>query len=170
MKQNKLIIGGLLVIAILIWGTVLLRFREMKNGDGDKGSVPVFKKSIGQSVPIDKTYKLLLDYEDPFMKDWTKQVVHPRPTIEKVAKEVQKTMSIAEELEGSKADRLKRVKYYGFVGHSDRNHAYGFVEEEGKLFMVSEGDSLFDWRIRMISNDSIVVMNGKASAVIHVFK
>lgn len=167
--KNRIIVGGLLVVVVFIWAAVLLRFQELKSGDRVRGKPAFNEESVKETVLIGTTYELLLNYPDPFLKVEAKPLIHSITTAVTVPGLAPFSKGVAEGNNIVKTNRFDKVHYYGYVGKAGQNKAYGFVNDEGRVFMVSEGDSLFDWRIKLITRDSIIFDNGKESAVIHAF-
>lgn len=157
-------------MAVLIWGSVLFRIKEFRQGGAQVGRTLSFGVPDNIS-PVQRDYKLLLNYPDPFLKGFSfkektivANVEEMRPV--RQTEQLQSSELLKFESETVEENIADVVNYYGFVGNSNKNSDVGFVKYNNKYLIIRKGDNISDWKVRAITNDSLVIVNEKGVVII----
>lgn len=151
-SKNMVYFLGFIVLGV--WGVILHKiFFAMQNKD--EGEVIVNTKMPNKlSVPYQypDTFKLLLNYPDPF----TGQVQKPADTVVK-----QRKQSGKEVLTAAVPSPLDEVKYLGFVANGSGKRRVAILSYKGEERLLKEGDMLLDIKVLKVENNTVkVTSNG----------
>lgn len=139
-KKTKYV---LLPLVLLLWGYIAYRIFEQVNPEIEiENSVRPRLNPMVESKAED-TYKLLLDYPDPFLK-------HIRIKKEKAEKEKQQTI-----VNRVYAWNWPNMNYGGCI--QNKNKMVGLLQLNAKHLLVQEGKTYEKFIIEKLYADSIVI-------------
>ena len=171
MKQNKVVVIGLLTVVIGIWGSVFFKINEMTSGGSDQSYDMAVREQPIAAPELDKSYSLLANYRDPFLKKEGGRRVVPVAVIQQTKEVDNQSMPAGQALvkmDAPMVNAFDKVMYYGRIGNDNSADEVGFVEYKGKLFVLREGDTVKQVFIKTIASDSLVVQYNKEEVTIHV--
>lgn len=168
MKQNKLVIGILAAVLLLIWGSIAFRIKKLTNN----GLQEIHKKNkaVTKLSPevIEDGYTLMLNYPDPFLKK-ERSIRKAVSNFDQLTPVVDKPKNtFVSKKEPSPEEEFKKVLYYGRIGNDQVSDEVGFVEYNDKLFVLREGDTIKQVYVKTIATDSLVVIFQNKEVTIHV--
>lgn len=148
-KSKKL---GLLLIAVLIvWGIVIFRIIDMRTDDDDDGVIAIRTVSTDELIGKVETKMVSLDFADPFLKGGKRAAateIRPKPTIERVAKQVTPKEEEPE---------LPNVKFKGIISNGKAGTELGIIQIEEVEFFVRKGQQLKELTVVEMDSDQIVM-------------
>jgi hypothetical protein len=135
-------------VVLGVWGVILQKiFLAMQNKD--EGEVIVnttmpIKLSVPYQYP--DTFKLLLNYPDPF----TGQVQKLADTVIK-----QRKQAIKDGLEAAVPSALDQIKYLVFVANGSGKRRVAILSYKGQERLLKEGDMLLNIKILKVKNNTV---------------
>lgn len=147
MKNKKITTYLLLAASVVIWGAIAWRL------------VKVFKKEetvVQNAQPRPEVRKpdsviLLLNYEDPFLKDTMGQT-SPWEEVSEINQENREPAFLSQEPEVVQGPAFK---FKGLLKAGKKS--YGLLDLEGETIMVSPREKIGDFYIVSITSDKLVV-------------
>lgn len=153
--KNKKLSWILLPVVLGIWGAIGWQvYAAMKGDDGFvmNGADTV---TITQSTSvIPDTFKLLLDYSDPFL-DKSKTNIKTVPINNNAATTTKKTEP------GVASMQWPAISYSGLVRQPNSDRMVGFLSLNGRTHFVKTGDVIDLIRVGIINKDSVEIVMGK---------
>ncbi len=153
--MDKKKINTILILAVAsIWGVLLYKF--VASLFVDKDYVAVAEIPIAEPlVKVGKkdTVQLHFPDRDPFLDQKTFAIKTPK---KKVAKR-----NVKQNTKPLKPITWPKIQYLGFVKSNSSKSRLGLVRIGEKLHRVNTNEQVDGLRIKKITNDEIVVLNGK---------
>lgn len=166
MLKNKKAIYILVPLNIAIW--CYLGYSIYSGLKEDE--LPEFSES-NNKIKLDElkdtvTYRLILNYSDPFLKDGEKVNSHSNSTLagNNGRKNAQinsnKTQTIAA------VKPLAEIKYLGLVKNNSTGNSTALISINGKSHTVKKGDIIDGITVKNISNETIEFKDGKKTMMV----
>jgi hypothetical protein len=157
--KSKKAVYFLAFLVLGVWGMILQKiFLAMQNKDGDKVAVNTqiaSKLSVPYQYP--DTFKLLLNYPDPFTGQLQK---HPDTAVRSKT-EVRKIVHTMD-----RQDPFEGVKYLGFVADGSGKRRLAILSYNGEEKMLKEGDLLHGIKLLKVENSAIKISSGQVIKLI----
>lgn len=169
-KQNKYIVGGLIVVVAFVWGSVIFHVKNLRNPDVVSykvNTLPFVEKSEYDAVLKDTLY---LCYDDPFLKKRKLKTI--QPIVESISQndkgriKSQRQSLNNDSLLNNKMIELEKVLYYGCIWNDKLKDKVGFVEFKKKFFVIREGDIVNNVLVKEINDMQIVVEHNSKELII----
>ncbi|NHF58991.1 hypothetical protein FK220_006550 [Flavobacteriaceae bacterium TP-CH-4] len=148
-------INTILIVAVVaIWGIVLYKFIASYLTDPDAGPIAeIPTKPAIAAIRKKDTVTLNFPERDPFLGTVVTKSKPKAPAVRKSVTRKPKSPS--------KPVLWPKIEYLGFVKSSASKGRLGLVRIDGRLHRVNAGTEVNGLRIRKISKDALVIMNGK---------
>ena len=144
----------MLIIAVaLIWGVVLYKFIAPYFAKQSKALV-METPTEPSLLRIKKKDTLNLSFptRDPFLG---KSAIKRKPKAQKKTTSVRRPSTIAKPI------LWPKIKYLGFVKSSNSKNRLALVRIDGKLYRVKKNESVAGLKIKNISGEELLILNGK---------
>lgn len=159
--KNKKTSWILLPAVLLIWGIIGWKIYAATR---DNPSADVLPRSTAEVAPeksdVPDTYRLLLDYPDPFLATSKPVATKPSGTNPHIPKPKISTEPVA-------AAVWPEIRYAGLVKSPKDGKVVGFLTIDGTSHFVKSGDAIGSVSVKTIWKDSALVGFGKESRTIH---
>jgi hypothetical protein len=163
MLKNKKAIYILIPLNIAIWGFFIYRFYTAFNEyDGpalSEKTAPVRLETTKDSV----TYKLSLDYKDPFLREAERHYVNNNtPVVTKTVvprAPVVKTPTVTPK-------QLPDIKYLGLIKNSTSGASTAIISLNGQSKLIKVNDVIDGITFKSFDNNQLVALLGKDKMVI----
>jgi len=147
----------------MVWGYVGYKIYKALQGD-DEISFDRSGASIKKIEPEQKenTIMLLLDYQDPFLKNGTFSGEHSTArTTSGTKTEKPKVLVPKQAVTPPLVQPAADIKYLGLVKNSEKNTETAMLSVNGRPLLVKQYDVIEGYTIKMIYRDSIIAIKGK---------
>ena len=149
--KNRVTLYVLLVLVLVIWSLIFIRFSSLRDGDKIQFNLsPKDKTGQVKDKPF-VDYKLILDYDDPFLCQDSGKFVNI--TEEEI--ELQQDNSIRHNSPDTIQSRIPSLTYYGTLSNTSKGRKVGFLTSERQEYMIVEGDSVNGMKVLRFWNDSV---------------
>lgn len=143
--KNTLSHRWLIAIVISIWGSVLVRFWDGCNPPEEVSGASEDDLSIIPVIEFHDTVKLLLDYDDPFIRGRSLMKTESFPADEGIL-----TRPVPP------PPQIPQFEFLGAVSRGEPARATGIVRLEGRQLIVQAGDSLAGKRVKGITREKLL--------------
>lgn len=158
MKNNKVLIGILLVIVVGVWAKVFLKISSNLDSQEIADAIDY---STPQKVIIEerKAFELKFSGLDPFLKktpknrttvksDYTQNYIQLKPSVP--------------------ALNWPDFQYYGFVKGTNKKTKLSVLKADGTIMNLREGETFYEgFKIKRAYRDSIIIGFGNKSKTIY---
>lgn len=160
--KNKKLSWILLPGVLAIWAAIGWQvYAAMKSDD-----LAVNEQALEQIAPTTKsvvpdTFKLLLDYRDPFLYDVVRKPPPTNSQSNNAAPAAKKTLPPP-----PPAATWPTLSYAGLVRHSGSERSVGFLSVNGNSHFVKTGDAVEGLRVGKVWKDSVEMVMGKETRIV----
>lgn len=152
--KSKPVIYLLGFMVLCIWGIIVYRIYVSVHGDATDG-LPISRTEKLKKEKVPKlypdTFKLLLDYPDPFTGAAARKPAAIRP-LARVSGVVPLLKPAIPAL-----NPVQQLKYLGYVANGKGDRLVAIVSYQGKEKMMKEGDTLKQMKVLKIKKDAVMV-------------
>lgn len=149
MKDRKKI--ALIVAVGFIWCFVAFRIYRIVRPNSPETTV-----AISESSPLtpvkNNTYKLKLEYPDPFLK---KDSYNKQGALQGKKKTTSRVPSIKQSTQNGVL--WPSITYYGNISNNKETKVTGIIKIDGKKYLLDEGDVVGDVQIKKVYKDSVLI-------------
>jgi hypothetical protein len=161
-KKNKALTYVLIVVVLLVWGVIIYRIVIAYSGGHDESYVPPpAPKEVFNDYAVPKdTARLLLNYRDPF------GIVVKKDTAKPPARN-RLNAGIAR-LNMAPSFNWDIIRYSGYIKNPGSKKLIAFMKVNGKEAMMSEGETVGQFKLIRNMKDSVLVKSGGKTKYIHI--
>lgn len=168
MLKGKRGIIVLIPLNILIWSFFLYRFLSFYNEDSDieiqKENTLDFKSNLSDS----NTYSLLLNYSDPFLKNYTPKRLNSNFENNKKERAVENKINPPhKEPKNELPNLMPEVKYLGLVKNSNTGSLTAIVSINGNSKLIKQNEVVDGIVFSGITNNNLVIQWNKERIIIN---
>ncbi|MFA6924756.1 MAG: hypothetical protein WC223_10955 [Bacteroidales bacterium] len=144
--KNKKSLYFLIPLVVIVWGLIVYKIINNKNEDYSTTNIAHNLKNNQETQNITDTFKLLADYNDPFLGK-----IAPVRVISKIQKK-----QSPPKVEEKKLLNWPKIVYGGIIKNKSSNKTVIIVNINGIGKLMSEGEIFNNIRIKKIYKDSII--------------
>jgi len=158
--KNKKLIYVLIPLVLFVWGVIIYRvFNTINNNESPQLMNKPIAIADERKEFLNDTFSLRLNYRDPFLGKLLKTVTTAGGNKKK---ELLKTP-----LKTEAAIVWPVIVYGGVIKNQNSNKLWGFVQINGQVNIVKEGDVINEIQVKKIMKDSIEVQFGKQKKFVY---
>jgi hypothetical protein len=163
MLKNKKTLYILIPVNILVWGFFVYRFYSAFT-ESNVPLSPVQTKAIKVLELKDSvTYKLSMDYKDPFLKDSKREYVR---NYSNVGQQPKKVVQVKTPTVVIPPKQLPDVKYLGLIKNNSSGLTTALVSVNGQSKLIKQNEVIDGITFKTFNQDSLVAKWGRERIVV----
>ncbi|TAJ09154.1 hypothetical protein DMA11_20670 [Marinilabiliaceae bacterium JC017] len=163
LKKNPKMVYLLGALVIVIWAAIFIRFFSYQNTDYTFRIKPNHKIKEAKTVKRTTDYKLLLNYDDPFLKKGQVPVCYTSGSEMSVNDESLSLVAEKRVIEEKRKDEattnnIPAIEYHGMISNTSQQKKVAILEVGKVRCIMEEGDKKGGIKILTIQQDSLILL------------